>query len=282
MSPRPPDRGLDLDPLGPAALEVERFHDHSVTVPRRPHRHDFHELFWTAAGGGHHLIDGEPFPVRPGTVTIVGRGQVHVFERATGLHGAVVRFGDELLHTGPAARADPAWLLASRGARTIGVESPEAVDAVVRALEEETARPPDPRRDEIGRHLLLTLLLWLERWYDAEAAERDDADTELFRRFSTVLERDFTRHHAAAHYADVLAVPQPALTRALRAVTGKGTKELVRERVLVEAARLLRFSDLDVGEVAFRTGFGDRLYFSRAFRRAYGDAPTAYRARWRR
>lgn len=280
MSPRPPD--LELDPLGADALEVERFEDHNVTVPRRPHRHDFHELFWTAAGAGHHLIDGEPHAVQPGAVTIVGRGQVHVFERATGLNGAVVRFGDELLHGGPSARADPGWLLARRGARTIAVpgESAGAVDAVIDALGAETRRAPDPRRDEIARHLLLTLLLWLERWYDA-GDERDDADTQLFRRFSTVLERDFARHHDAAHYATALAVPQPALTRALRAVTGKGTKELVRERVLLEAARLLRFSDLDVGEIAFRTGFADRLYFSRAFRGAYAEAPSAYRARHR-
>ncbi len=274
MRPRLPD----LDLLGPDALEVVRFQDHSVTVPRDPHRHDFHELFWTVAGGGHHLIDGEPHPVRPGTLTIVGRGQVHVFEEATGLNGAVVRFGDELLHAGPTARADPGWLLARRGARTIAVppDAGDAIEAVIDALAAETRRAADPRRDEIVRHLLLTLLLWLERWYDA-GDERDDADTQLFRRFSRVLERDFARHHDAAHYADALAVPQPALTRALRGVTGKGTKELVRERVLLEAARLLRFSDLDVGEIAFRVGFADRLYFSRAFRRAYGVPPSEYR-----
>lgn len=271
MSPRPPD--LELDPLGADALEVERFEGHNVTVPRQPHRHDFHELFWTAAGAGHHLIDGERHAVQPGAVTIVGRGQVHVFERAVGLDGAVLRFGDELLHG-----SDPGWLLGRRGARTIAVpaESAGAVDAVVDALEAEARRAPDLRRDEIVRHLLLTLLLWLERWYDA-GEERDDADTLLFRRFSSVLERDFARHHDAAHYAGALAVPQPALTRALRAVTGKGTKELVRERVLLEAARLLRFTDLDVGEIAFRVGFADRLYFSRTFRSAYGVPPSAYR-----
>jgi AraC family transcriptional regulator, transcriptional activator of pobA len=263
----------DLDLLGPEALEVEHFQDHDVTVPRRPHRHDFHELFWTVAGGGHHLIDGEPHPVQPGAVTIVGRGQVHVFEQATGLNGAVLRFGDELLHA-----ADPGWMLAHRGARTIPVPASgaAAIDAVVDALEAETRSVPDARRDQIVRHLLLTLLLWLERWYDA-GEERGNADTLLFRRFSRLLERDFAHRHDAAHYADALGVPQPALTRVLRAVTGKGTKELVRERVLLEAARLLRFSDLDVGEIAFRVGFADRLYFSRTFRHAYGVPPSEYR-----
>ena len=50
---------------------------------------------------------------------------------------------------------------------------------------------------------------------------------------------------------------------------------------MLEAARLLGFTDLTVGEVAFRTGFEDQLYFSRAFKRHHGEAPMTYRARVR-
>ena len=46
-------------------------------------------------------------------------------------------------------------------------------------------------------------------------------------------------------------------------------------------ARLLRFTDLAVGEVAFHIGFDDQFYFSRAFKRRYGESPLAYRARLR-
>jgi AraC family transcriptional activator of pobA len=270
---------LEVDRLRAATLEVERFSGHVVEVPREPHRHDYHELFWTRAGVGHHLIDGERVAVAPGTVTIVGRGQVHVFERVTGLVGAVVRFGDELLHAGPGARADPGWMLARHGSRTVPVPEDEAaaVDALVLALHAESERAPDPRGDEIARHLVLTLLLWLERWYDAGEGEHDDAETALLRRFTRVLERDFARHHDAAHYAEALGVPQPVLTRALRSLAGSGLKESIAERVLLEGARLLRFTDLDAGEIAYRIGFSDRLYFSRAFKRRYGLAPTAYR-----
>src|SRR5213592_2764927 len=89
--------------------------------PRRPHRHDYHELIWTRCGTGHHLIDDEVSVVERNSVTLIGRGQVHVFERAIGLYGAVVRFGDELLHGDPSARANLTWLLRSRGARRVTV-----------------------------------------------------------------------------------------------------------------------------------------------------------------
>jgi AraC family transcriptional activator of pobA len=267
-------------------LEGRRYGAETDRGIRRPHRHDYHELIWTRQGAGHRLIDGQVSVVEPGTVTLIGRGQVHVFERASGLHGAVVRFGDELLHSDPVARANPAWLLAGRDARTVAVPPGDVprLESAIEALHAETRRPPDARTADVERHLLSALLLWVERWYEATRTRRreaDDAELQLYRRFTEVLERDFARHHQAGHYADELRVPQAALSRALTAVTGRGTKELITDRRMLEAARLLRFTDLSVGEVAFRAGFSDQLYFSRAFKRHHGEAPVAYRERLR-
>ncbi len=248
---------------------------------REPHRHDYHELIWVRAGAGEQRIDGEALAVRPGTVTVVGRGQVHQFVRGTGLGGAVVRFGDELV-AGGAQRIVAGWLLTGATGRTIAVpaDEEERLAALVRAIGVEGTRPPDPYTAELQRTLLAALLLLLERWYDAGRAERreaDDADVQLHRRFTALLERDFARHHDAAHYADALATPRAALSRVLVGQTGRTTKDLVLDRVMLEAARLLRFTDLGVGEVAHAVGFGDQLYFSRAFKRRFGAAPSAYR-----
>jgi AraC family transcriptional activator of pobA len=288
MSSTPRERDLPVDrlrsgtgsPVEVLLLEGATF-GADAQGARDPHRHDYHELFWTHAGDGEHLIDGRPWAVRPGTVTLIGRGQVHVLARARGLTGAVVRFGDEVLYG-----ATPGWLLGGRGPRTIDVPEPEAerLGATIASLAAEARRPADGCSAELERHLLATVLLWIERWYDAARTQRRDADdgeVQLHRRFAQLLERDFARHHDATHYAGALAVPPAALSRALSRATGRTTKELVTDRVMLEAARLLRFTDLTVGEVAFRAGFGDQLYFSRAFKRHYGEAPMAYRARTR-
>src|SRR5215211_4258488 len=92
-----PREGMDIDrlaaPLAVVLLSDATFGAAAERGARAPHRHDYHELLWTRAGSGAHLIDGERSPVRPGTVTVIGRGQVHVFEEAVSLYGAVVRFG---------------------------------------------------------------------------------------------------------------------------------------------------------------------------------------------
>ena len=62
------------------------------------------------------------------------------------------------------------------------------------------------------------------------------------------------------------------------------TREIARaaamldERALLEARRLLLYSNLSVTEIAYSVGFDDPAYFSRFFTRHVGQPPRAYRA----
>ncbi|MCK9250099.1 MAG: AraC family transcriptional regulator [Solirubrobacteraceae bacterium] len=274
-----------------AGLEVVRFRgasfgDDGSAGARAPHRHDYHEILWTRTGDGEHEIDGEPFAVRAGTLTIIGRGQVHVLRRARDVTGAVIRFGPALVAGGVIGRRDPGWLLGTQGARTVAVPPSQCdhLDGIVATLDAEGSRPPDVHTVELRRHLLSIVLLWTERWYESSRTGRrepDDTDVQLYRAFAGLLERDFAHHHDTGHYADALAVPASVLSRALGTITGRGTKEHIVDRVMLEAERLLRFTDLTVVEVAARVGFGDPLYFSRAFKRRHGLSPVAFRRRER-
>lgn len=248
---------------------------------RDPHRHDYHELIWLRSGCGEHLIDGELTEVRAGAITIIGRGQVHQFLGAGAMEGAVLRFRDELV-AGGAQRVAAGWLLTGNAGRAIAVPSGERdrLESVLLAVHAEVRRPQDSYSADLMGNLIATVLLWLERWYDASRVEREDpgdASVRLHRRFVSRLEGDFRRHHDAVHYADALGVPRAALARTLVQETGRTTKDLILDRVMLEAARLLRFTDQTVGEVAYAVGFGDQLYFSRAFKRHFGVAPMGYR-----
>ena len=273
---------MDMDrrrpPAAAAAGGAARGRDVRVATRRRaraqPHRHDYHELMWTRRGRrARTRSTASASPVRPGTVTLIGRGQVHVFERARGLSGAVVRFG-----AGDAARgrAGAGW---SAGAARCTVDGPAVggADASRRRsrrwrpsrapARRARARPPAP--PALGAAAVGGALVRRTRTERRDPTTPTSSSTAAS---TQVLERDFARHHDAAHYADALAVPAAALSRALAQVTGRTTKQLITDRVMLEAARLLRFTDLTVGEIAFRAGFEDQLYFSRAFKRHYGGA----------
>jgi AraC family transcriptional activator of pobA len=97
---------LDVDRLaGDAAVEVlllEDFHVGEGPI-RAPHRHEYHEVFWLREGEGRQRIDDEVQDIVAHAVTVIGRGQVHQFEVARGLRGALLRFTDAALLGGEAA-----------------------------------------------------------------------------------------------------------------------------------------------------------------------------------
>ncbi|MER5792776.1 AraC family transcriptional regulator [Streptomyces sp. NPDC001980] len=290
--PSPGDRELSIArlPTADPALHVMPLDDATLSIQtcpvRGPHRHAYHELFWTRSGTGVHVVDGERTVVGPGTVLVLGRGPVHFLEHARDMSGAIVRFGDELLHEGLSTHSHPGRLLTARGRSVVHVppEGTAHFDAVIGALAAEARRPSSAFSDIVHRHLLLTLLSWLGRWHDhgerPDTGGKDDPVIRLYRRFNVLLERDFARHHDVRHYARELGVSESALWRALSGVTGSSTRTLITERVMTEAARLLRFTDLAVGQIAHEVGVRDRLYFSRAFKRRYGRSPRAYRERF--
>ncbi|GHB59637.1 hypothetical protein GCM10010306_061460 [Streptomyces umbrinus] len=249
-------------------------------------RQDFHTLFWVRSGTGRQVIDGMPLEMASPSMTIVGRDQVYGHEDMNDVDGAVISFGDDLLYEGSVTQVNPVWLVGRYGTQSVSVPVEDAarVDRLVDILAAEARRPHEVLNAEVHRHLLLTLLLWVQRYYDDARADgqlSDDGDARLHRRFVALLERDFAHRHDVDHYADALGVPAPLLARALSNSTGRPTKALITDRVMLEASRLLRFTDLQIGEIASRVGLRNQFHFSRAFKQRYGDSPQAYRTRVR-
>ena len=274
------DLPAEADALEVIELEVGSIGDGQV---REPHRHGYHELIWVREGSGRHLVDGEPVEFGPRTLTLIAKGQVHQFERADGVRALVARFDDEWLTGSIADQIGRRWLFTSQGCVSLSPPDDEAArfDALLELLRVELERPAGPESAELRRHLLSAALLWAQRWREAQLEEggATRADVQLHRQFREALERDFTTSHDAGHYADALGVTTGTLSRTLTKLTGRTTKQLILERVVLEAVRLLRFSDLQMKEIADRLGFSDQFAFSKAFKRQRGEAPLELRNR---
>jgi AraC-like DNA-binding protein len=60
-------------------------------------------------------------------------------------------------------------------------------------------------------------------------------------------------------------------------VLSKTTSEVVQERIILEAKRLLAHTGLNVSEISYKLGFKDNSYFGRYFKKAVGLSPDRYR-----
>lgn len=79
------------------------------------------------------------------------------------------------------------------------------------------------------------------------------------------------------HLCKKLGISRVQLFRKLKALTGNSASQFVRSYRLNKAKVLLTDTDLNISEIAFEVGFKDPAYFTRAFTREFGIAPSAFR-----
>ena len=76
-----------------------------------------------------------------------------------------------------------------------------------------------------------------------------------------------------------LAVSSSQLYRKIKSITGLSPNEYIRNYRLKKAAILLKETNLNVSEIAYKVGFNDALYFSKCFKKMFGTSPTSYFSR---
>jgi len=113
------------------------------------------------------------------------------------------------------------------------------------------------------------------------------ANSDLVRVFKQHLEQQFpvdgdqapVQLRKPSDFARVLQVHVNHLNRALTAVTGKTTTEVLNERFVLEAKRLLWETDWKIANISWSLGFREANNFSAFFKRHTGVPPTVFRDR---
>lgn len=261
------------------AIEVRgRLHD--WTIPA--HRHEgLHQFQLLERGSAEVTFDGLAERVEAPAALMVPPGCVHAFVYAPDCAGLQVTVPSAMLHQAFAgAPALAARLATARLLHGDAMRAPaDRARALFAALQHEFEQAAPGRIEALQAHALL-LATWFLRQSvrDApEEARRALRDT-LVQRYRALLELHLRRHRPLGFYADALKVTPDHLSRTCRAVTGQSALDLLHERMLLEARRLLACTDAAVNDVAQELGYADPAYFSRFFARRGGLSPLAYRS----
>lgn len=95
--------------------------------------------------------------------------------------------------------------------------------------------------------------------------------------FQDLIEEYFITNRSPAFYASRLAITPSALSKKIKKEFGKTPSQLIQERVVLEAKKMLHLTHKSVKEIAFELYFEDVFYFSRYFKKAVGLSPLHYR-----
>ena len=266
------------------AAMVSRLDNFILT--RAPHQLDFYDVLLVTEGRGSLVLDGVSHEVQPGTVVLSKPGEIRQW-KVRDLDGACVFFTPDFLSEAfNDARFVEQFACFARhrvsAALQLNTAQRRHFLARFREMEREIALAPADASHAL-RALVYHLLVWLHRCHlRLHGASPAGAAPEVVERFRGAIEKDFERAHRVAHYARAIGVSARHLNYQCIRSTGHSAGRMIRDRVTLEARRLLAYTDLPVRRIASRLGFADPAYFARFVRREIGHAPAAFRGLRRR
>ena len=100
---------------------------------------------------------------------------------------------------------------------------------------------------------------------------------ELAQQFKKLLVDHMRTEKSPSGYAAMLNVSETYLNEALKKTTGLSVSYWILNEIMLEAKRLLYYSNQNVKQIAHDLGYTDHTYFSRLFKKAAGITPLAFR-----
>lgn len=270
-----------------AKFKADDLTEHLARHPQlaEPHQHDHFTLLFIDAGRCSLLIDGRDHELAVRDVAVIRPGAVHALRMNEALQGTAIRFTTGFFSLRYNNNVLSEFALLRQGARPVLRLTPEEhsrwkVFAGFVRHEQDAQRR---HSDRVLRSYLNIILTELDRLHQPDDRLAPSAERSLhFKRFEQLLEEGFRTERRASAYAERLSITPNYLNKICRREAGRSTTELINDRVIIEAQRLLLYTDRTVAQIADELGFLNPSWFIARFKQATGHTPERFRASARR
>ena len=242
------------------------------------HWHEFFEMAFVVAGEGVHLLNGTAYPLARGSLFLLTPADFHALELSSGgtleLYNAI--FSEAMVEE------DVGRLLfqeLSDHHLLLSEDHASAVEAEFRRLEAET------EGRQAGHHRVIhstlqRLLVEIVRSAPAKPGStgKPPAQPHKLHKVLIYLHHHYREPVTLRDVAEQAALSPNYFSECFRAATGETYQRYLQTLRLRFAKSLLAASPLPVTDVCYASGFQTLSHFERAFKREFGQSPTAWRA----
>ncbi|MCU0368449.1 MAG: helix-turn-helix domain-containing protein [Cyclobacteriaceae bacterium] len=139
-------------------------------------------------------------------------------------------------------------------------------------------------KDSMLRTLLVRFIIILTRQARKQYLNVDFKEDRfsLLRQFNLLVEINYKKQHGVQFYADKLFKSPKTISNIFAQFSDKSPQQIIHERIVSEAKRLLYYSDKSMKEIAKYLGFDDPAHFSKFFKNQTGENPTEVRKKWQK
>ena len=249
-----------------------------------PHRHDYYTILVVKYAKGKHIIDFCEYPLENHQIYFVSPGQVHQVIEEEASEGFSLVFSAQFLVENNIVEDFISDLqLFDQIGETPPLQPTAASFADLYHLGQEMQRYYKDtnyvfRYEAIGAYLKLFLIACHNHCTNTpEKCHSFDAGYQLLKSFKQLINTHYKQWHKTSEYAQELYITADHLNKVVKGLTGKTAKEHIQHKIVLEAKRMLFFTDYAQKEIAYELGFSEPAHFSSFFKKQTGSSPSKFK-----
>jgi AraC family transcriptional regulator, transcriptional activator of pobA len=257
-------------------------HAHLILAP---HRHVFYVGVLFTKGSGIHEIDFTVYDIVPGSVFMLFPGQVHTWKVSKDIDGYIVFHEKEFYNLNFTREKVENYPFFSSTENTPLIKLKDGeISGIEKSFREIVTEYRS--RQLMGFQKICSLLnvlyVDLSRAYlpVAQRAKQNETQLVQIRRLEILVENNFRSIKYPGQYAQMMFMSEKNLNRICKITFNKTTSDVIADRIMLEAKRMLVHSKFSVIQISVELGYIDNSYFIRVFKKRTGETPMQFIKRY--
>lgn len=137
----------------------------------------------------------------------------------------------------------------------------------------------DSNQEEMLRILLKRFIIRCTRLAKEQILKSNDkqSDIDLVRQFNVLVEEHFKTKKSVSEYAKLMFKSPKTVTNVFSKYSESSPLQVIHKRVIMEAKRMLLYTDMSAKEVGYELGYSDPAQFSKLFKNITGKTTTQFK-----
>ncbi|RAW00439.1 helix-turn-helix domain-containing protein [Pseudochryseolinea flava] len=242
-----------------------------------PHRQEGYNVSLLLKGSMTRYIDFDRHEIHAPAIICIGPDQINQYESADDAEMICISFSQDFL-IAEMKRWVACWECMFTNVILNADEKDMEELRVYADLMLKEFSSDKPKKEIIIRNLLNAFIITIARMRDAMASimMMDMSSNKIVEQFKSYVDAQFKEKTQVAQYAEMLSVTPGHLNDLIKTTTGRTAKQVIDEKRIMEAKRLLFWADYNLKEIAGQLSFEDDSYFNRYFKKHTGFTPSAF------
>lgn len=275
--------GEDKDEIFPDYLHIESIRSRSIhhAWNFKPHQHhNLHQFFYILKGGGTVLIDNINYELNDNQIISIPPLTIHGFQFSPDTEGWVLTLPQQFLQN---IISEIAFLIKPISQTLIHNCINEQMQAefiyIFKSISEIHNDNQPTRNFNLRCYTNLLIGRLAEMFPFAPKLNQNipQQKQNFVQEFQNKINQNYKQRLSVAHYAKSLNITPTHLNRVCKSVLNISPSNLIDERSILEAKRLLSYTAMSIAEISYELGFCDAAHFSKFFSNKTRQKPSVFR-----